>query len=84
MPGKNCCIPGCTVSETEKHKGIKLYTITTRNNQFYSKWRDDILAVVKRYRVFDAVFLRRIKNGRAFLCDLHYKPEDYETLSKYN
>ena len=83
MPGKNCCIPGCGVSETPKYEGIKLHTITTRKCEFYSQWRENILAVVKRYRVFDDIFVRRIKKGRAFLCDRHYKPEDYEKLSMY-
>ena len=84
MPGKNCCLPGCCVSETPKYDGIKLYRITTRKDSFYSKWREDILAVVKRYRVFDGVFLRRIQNGRAFICDRHYnKEKDFEKTSEF-
>jgi len=30
MPGRNCCMPQCTVSETQKHVGIKLFQIPTR------------------------------------------------------
>ena len=81
MPGKNCYITGCPVSQTEKYKGIILYRITTRKDLFYSKWRENILAVIKRYRKFDDVFERRIQNGRAFICDRHYKEDDFEKTS---
>ena len=67
MPGRNCCIPQCTVSETKKHEGIKLFQITTRKDEFYSKWRKNILDIIKRFRVFDHVFVIRIEKGRAYI-----------------
>ena len=69
MPEKNCCIPQCTVSQTPSHEGIKLYRITTRESEDYAKWRKDTLEIISKYRVFDAVFKARIKNGRAFIFD---------------
>ena len=82
MPGKNICFSGCPVSQTEKYNGIILHRITIRKDSFYSKWREDILAVIKRYRVFDDVFERRTQNGRAFICNRHYKLEDFERASR--
>ena len=81
MPGENC-LPACPVSQSEKYKGIVLYRITTRKDPFYSNWRENILAVVKRYRVFDSVFERRVRNGRAFICARHYKEDDFEKTSR--
>ena len=83
MPGKNCCIPQCTVSQTLKHKGIRLYQVSTRKDEFYTKLRKEILAIISRYRVFDTVFKARVENGRAFICEKHYKEEDFEKTSKY-
>lgn len=82
MPGKNCCMPQCTVSQTPKHEGIKLYRVTTRKDEFYSNWRKEILAVVGRYRVMDQIFKARIANGRAFICQKHYAEADFELTSK--
>ena len=82
MPGKNCCFPQCTVSQTMKHKGIKLFQVSTRNDEFYSNWRERILAIIAPYRVFDQIFKARIENGRAFICAKHYTDDDFEITSK--
>lgn len=83
MPGRNCCMPQCTVSQTSKHLGMKLYQITTRKDEFYSNWKKDILTVVSRYRVIDKIFKARIENGRAFICENHYAEADFEVTSEY-
>ena len=82
MPGRNYCIPNCTVSETLKHKGVKLFQISTRDNDFYTKWRKETLDIISKFRVFDAVFKARIKNGRAFVCEKHYEESDFELTGK--
>lgn len=83
MPGRNCCLPLCTVSESKKHEGIKLFQISTRKDEFYTEWREGILAVVYRFREPDPVFKARVKNGRAFICERHYSASDMELTSKY-
>lgn len=75
-------MPQCTVSETEKNKGIKLYQTSTRKDEFYTQWRNDILAVVYCYREADPVFKARVKNGRAFICEKHYSESDMEFTGK--
>ena len=82
MPGRNCCIPHCTVSQTSKHEGIKLFQITTRDNEFYAKWRKETLDIISKFRVFDTIFKARVQNGRAFICEKHFKDSDFETTSK--
>jgi len=84
MPGRNSCMPQCTVSETSKHEGIKLYQLTTRQDDFYSNWRKEVLAIVGRYRVIDKIFKARIANGRAFICEKHYAGADFEFTSEYS
>jgi len=83
MPGRNCCMPQCTISETQKHVGIKLFQIPTRKNDFYSEWRKETIDVVGKYRVIDGIFQTRIENGRAFICEKHYAEDDFEFTSRY-
>lgn len=82
MPGANCSIPGCTVSRTEKHKGIGIFKVTTRTDEFYSTWRKNILDVIRRYRVEDKGFKKQIDSGNVFVCERHFPPEDIEFTSK--
>lgn len=81
MPGKNCCLPHCSTSQTPKHAGIKLFKVSTRKDDFYSNWRSAIISVISRYRVMDKIFKARIENGRAFICERHYPPTDFEFTS---
>jgi len=72
MPGKNCCFPQCTVSQTQRHAGIKLFKVTTRKDEFHSNWRKKVINIISRYRVLDKIFYDRLENGRVFICEKHY------------
>ena len=37
MPGANCAFPGCHVARTKKYKGISIFQIPTRKDEFYSE-----------------------------------------------
>ena len=55
MPGANCAFPECTVSRTAKYQGIGIFQIPMRDDDFYVSWRNNIVAVLGRYRVVRAV-----------------------------
>ena len=89
MPGANCCFPQCTNSRyerktinisTEVDNKIKVFAITARKGEFYAKWRENTLNIVKRYSEdIDSNFVEKMMKGKNWICSLHYKPEDIET-----
>ena len=42
MPGKNCAFPGCGVSCSYKYKGVSIFQIPMRNDEFHLNWRKEI------------------------------------------
>ena len=62
MPGGNCCLPQCTVSRTDRHTGIALFKIPTRKDDFYTAWRNKLVAVIRKYRVIENLddFMERV------------------------
>ena len=89
MPGANCLFPQCTNSRY-KRKGISeeptiaFFSITNRKGEFYQKWKNELLTIVKRYREdIDAEFLEKFNNGKKWICSAHYLPEDIETTGKF-
>ena len=83
MPGANCAFPGCRVSRTEKYKGIGVFQIPTRKDQFYSEWRKDILNVLTKYRSFKQAELdEKVSKGDIYICERHYAKDDIEFTSK--
>jgi hypothetical protein len=83
MPGANCSIPECTVSRTDKHKGIGIFKVPTRKDDFYSTWRKNILDVIRRYRIVDKSFKNQILSGNVYVCERHFPVEAIEFTSKY-
>ena len=89
MPGANCCFPQCTNSRyerktktvgTEVENKTNFFAITVRKGDFYAKWRENTLSIVKRHREdIDSNFIEKMMKGQKWICSLHYKPEDIET-----
>jgi len=81
MPGGNsCAFPQCTVSQSKKHEGISLFKIPQKECDI--KWKLEIVAVLKKYRVIDQSLKKRIENGKVFICERHYEVRDIEYTSK--
>ena len=64
MPGANCAFPECTVSRTAKYQGIGIFQIPIRDNDFHVSWRNNIVAVLGRYRVMEKAVRERILTGK--------------------
>ena len=64
MPGANCAFPECTVSRKPKYQGIGIFQIPVRDDDFHVNWRNNIVAVLGRYRVTDKTVRERILTGK--------------------
>ena len=97
MPGANCLFPGCTNSRYKKKEEtpeegttsvtepVRFFKIQTRKGQFYQNWRNEVLAIVKRYREdLDPQFYAQIYKSGKFICNRHYSPEDTEMTDGTN
>ena len=81
MPGANCAFPSCGVSR--RHSGVGIFQIPKRNDTFHMEWRENLLAVLKKYRVVDKVFKERMSSGNVYICEKHFVAKDIEFTSEY-
>ena len=83
MPGENCSIPGCGVCRRPKYKGISLFKCPSKSEDGkdveQTKWRDEFLGVIKTTRTVDGDFSRQIENGSVYVCQRHFKDDDFVT-----
>ena len=52
-----------------------------KDHDFHVKWRNNIAAVLGRYRVMDKAVRERILTGKIYICERHFKTEDIEFTS---
>ncbi|XP_047137374.1 uncharacterized protein LOC124813866 [Hydra vulgaris] len=78
MPGRNCCLPQCTVSDTNKHKDIGLFQISIRKDEYHTIWRKKLIDFLAIYRPLDGLLKERITKGNVYFCEKHFSPEDIE------
>lgn len=76
----NCAFPGCPVQRIAKYKDMSLFKIPQRKNEFYTKWRKDLVDVLSRYRVMDTKLKQQIMECEKTICfcERHFAPEDME------
>ena len=88
MSGRNCCFNQCSQSDyvpkLKVKENWKLYTITTRKDEFNTRWRNDLISIVKKYRSLDKAFYERLANGKVYICQKHFAPNDLEVNSKFD
>ena len=82
MPGANCVFPQCGTNRREKYDGIGIFRISQRKSPFYSAWREDVISIIKKYRVVDENLKRQIEFWNISICEKHYIQEDIEFTSK--
>ena len=83
MPGAKCAFPHCGVTRREPFSSLAIFQVPKRTGEFYTKWRKDILDVLLKYRGVDATFRERLKNGKVFICERYFLPEDIVFKSKF-
>ena len=75
MPGRNCCFNNCGSCESDAHKdlGIRFLQIPTCKGSGYSEWAKKLLEIIERYRVMSKDDHVRFKQGRMYICTLHFE-----------
>ena len=76
MPGANCCIVDCFSSRRHKDLGIFKIPGPSQKDQSKEKWRKELLGIIKRGREVDKIFKEQIENGKVYICERHFKPEE--------
>ena len=78
--GEYCSIYGCSSSRKTKNLGI--FTVPTKaaaaKNPQISKWREELIGVVKRDRQ-DPELLALIAKDRVRICERHFDEKQYWT-----
>ena len=82
MPGANCVFPNCGTNRREKYDGVGIFRISQRKSPLYSAWREEVISIIKKYRVVDETFKRQIEAWNISICERHYKQDDIEFTSK--
>ena len=82
MPGGNCAFPTCGTSVTMKHEGTS-FKITKCKSELKTKWRNDVLSILKRYREITPEVMKLVMKGKKWTCQRHYHPEDIELVGKF-
>ena len=70
---ENCSIFNCHSSRAAL--GISFFRVPTKDDEYSTNWRNNIVAVVTRDRVIDGNLKRQIKNRALHTCELHYPQE---------
>ena len=78
----NCVFPQCGVQRIHKYTGIGLFKITSRKGEFFTRWRNNLINAISRYRVMDKELEERIMEGKVYICERHFLPEDIEPTGK--
>ena len=80
--GRSCVIPGCfTHTGGKKYKGVSVFTIPTRKCD--AEWGKKLCNVIGTYRTMDSHLKKLIADGKCYICEKHFKPEDIEFTSKF-
>ena len=74
----NCAFPECTVSRTAKYQGTGIFQISMRDDDFYVNWKNNIVAVLGRYRVTNKAVREHILTGKIYICEQHFKTKGIE------
>lgn len=84
MPGANCAFPQCGTSRRQKYEGVAIFRVTQRKSEFYSRWRENVINIIKKYRDVDEAFAKQIDSWHISTCEAHYAREDIEFTGMLN
>ena len=79
MPGVNCSIVGCTVSRRSKYQGCGIYKVPSGEDEFETRWRNKLIAIITRDRAVDTDLRERINKKKLYICQRHLSSEQIIT-----
>ena len=77
MSGDNCSIFNSHSSRAAP--GISFFRVPTKDDEYSTNWRSNIVAVITSDRMIDDILKRQIKNRTLHICELHYPQENKDT-----
>jgi hypothetical protein len=80
MPGANCSIFGCATSR--KHVGVGIFKIPAETDDLSKKTREAWISVITKDRSVDESLRRQINCGNLYVCERHFRKEEYECCIK--
>ena len=74
-----CVFPGCPVKNINDYDE-KLFQVPKRKDDFYTKWRKNLVDLVTLYREMDNTRKQDILNCKVtiWICERHFSPQDIE------
>ena len=67
----NCVFPGYNTNlNNKKYDHIGLFKLTGWKSKYYMDWKENVVAVIKRYRVIHESLQKRIDKGNVWTCKL--------------
>jgi len=66
---------------SRKSKGVYFFKLPSRKDEFYQKWKKELVSLLSKYRIIDNILKERIKVGNVYFCEKHFSPEDMEFTS---
>ena len=82
MPGAHYALPQCGTTRRGKFKSVGIFQVSQQASERYVAWKQEVYAVITKYREEDASFKQQMKIGHVWTCEKHYKPEDIEFTSE--
>ena len=76
MPGANCSVFGCGTSR--KHVGVGIFRIPSEQDELFKKTRAAWINVITKDRIVEENLRRQINSGNLYVCEKHFKKEEYD------
>ena len=76
MPGANCSIFGC--GDKSKARWSRNFPNSCRNRRLSKKTRKAWISIITKDRVVDDSLRRQIESGNLYVCEKHFKNEEYD------
>ena len=82
MPAAHCFICGCATSR--KHSGVRIFKIPAETDELPKKTREAWVSVITKGRAADESLRRQINSGNGYVCEKHFRKEQYECFKHTN
>ena len=82
MPGANCSIHGCATGR--KHSVALIIKIFAETDELSKETSEAWISVITNDRVVDESLRRQINSGNGYVCEKHFRKEQYECCKHTN
>ena len=74
MKSRHCAIQGCeTYYRDNGGSPYSLFGVEKGDDEWSTKWREKVYAIVKKYREMDKTLRELIETRNLCVCELHYE-----------